>query len=73
MIFPLYYLEFKNNFDMVHIIIPPILYLLYNWNKNVLYHSLCIKDYGIKVSFEIMSLNVMLLYLMNYMLDEKLF
>ena len=73
MIFPFYHLEFKSNFDMVHIIIPPILYSLYNWNKNVLYHRLCVKDYGIKVSFEIMSLNVMLLYLINYMLDEKFF
>lgn len=74
MIFPLlYYLQFKNNFEMFHIIIPPLLYSLYNWNKNVLYHCLCIKDYGIKVSFEIMSLNVMLFYLINYMLDQTLF
>lgn len=74
MIFPLlYYLQFKNNFEMFHIIIPPLLYSLYIWNKNVLYHCLCIKDYGIKVSFEIMSLNVMLFYLINYMLDQTLF
>lgn len=58
---------------MFHIIIPPLLYSLYNWNKNVLYHCLCIKDYGIKVSFEIMSLNVMLFYLINYMLNQTLF